>query len=42
MAQGLAEQVAEHHGYQVSLSHLTLRGLCSECRVLSLDTRAGG
>jgi Fe2+ or Zn2+ uptake regulation protein len=42
MAQELAEQVAERHGYQVNLSHLTLRGLCSECRALSPDTRAGG
>src|SRR3990170_8100430 len=40
MAQELAEQVAERHGYQVNLSHLTLRGLCSECRALSPDTRS--
>ena len=42
MAQGLADQVADRHGYRVSLSHLTLRGLCSKCRALSPDTRAGG
>jgi Fur family ferric uptake transcriptional regulator len=42
MAQGLAEQVAERHGYQVSLSHLTLRGLCSDCIALSQYTLAGG
>jgi Fe2+ or Zn2+ uptake regulation protein len=32
LAHGLTAELAERHGYEVNLSHLTLRGLCPECR----------
>jgi len=31
-AHSLAVEVSQRHGYQVNLSHLTLRGLCPRCR----------
>jgi Fe2+ or Zn2+ uptake regulation protein len=42
MAHELAQQVDQRHGYQVNLSHLTLRGLCPDCRILSPDDSRGG
>ena len=42
MAHDLVKEVDERHGYQVNLSHLTLRGLCSDCRPLAQASRSGG
>lgn len=32
LARGLAEKVEAVHAYQINLNHLTLRGMCPECR----------